>query len=250
MTAPRFLILSGDGINCERETAQAFKLAGGDADIVHVNDLMEAPFRLGHYQGLAIPGGFSFGDELGSGQVLALKIRHGLMQEFFRFVDAGRPILGICNGFQVLVKLGLLPDYKEERSIALAQNVHGRFIDRWVNLEVNEKSVCLWTKDLAGRLPIPVRHGEGRLVFKPGHENELYQRLEKHDQIVFRYESDINGSYDRIAGLTDPRGLILGMMPHPEATVSSLTGKLHSNSPGEGMGLLLFKNIIQYLKES
>ena len=130
----KFLILTGDGINCERETAKAFINAGAEAEIIHVNDLLENPSALKNYSGMAIPGGFSFGDELGSGQVLALKIKHGLKEASDEFVADKKPIIGICNGFQVLVKLGLLPFPLEDRVMALAANESGHFINRWSTL--------------------------------------------------------------------------------------------------------------------
>src|SRR4051812_35674067 len=146
MKNPLFIIVAGDGINCERETARAVELAGGSAKIIHINDLLDAPEILKSADGLAIPGGFSFGDELGSGQIMALKIRHRLNEAFYGLVRQKKPVIGICNGFQVLVKLGLLPypDAKE-RIIALAPNEQGQFINRWVEMDVKE-SVCLWTK--------------------------------------------------------------------------------------------------------
>lgn len=243
---PLFLVLCGDGINCERETAAAFEAAGGRARIVHINDVLESPKMLEDFQGLAIPGGFSFGDELGSGQIMALKIRHKLGGAFFDFVAAGKPVIGICNGFQVLVKLGLLP-YPEtqERVLGLAPNVGGGFIDRWVALDVNRRSVCRWTEDIA-HLELPVRHGEGRVVFK---DETIYQELLAAGQIPLTYAEDVNGSHGRIAGLCDASGMILGLMPHPEAHVFSATYRAPGcNYMGEGQGLALFRNIIRVLE--
>ena len=247
---PLFIVMAGDGINCERETAAALKLAGGESKIVHINDLLENPGMLETAEGLAIPGGFSFGDELGSGQILALKIRHKLGAAFFNMVEKKKPVIGICNGFQVLVKLGLLPFPAEtERRVALAANESGKFIDRWVSLDVNPKSICLWTKDLPlSSLELPIRHGEGRIVFSAGEEEDIYQTLVKQGQIPLTYIADVNGSYERIAALTDPSGVVLGLMPHPEAFISQMTYRSsRQDATTKGDGLFIFENIVKYL---
>ena len=246
---PLFLVMAGDGINCERETAAALELVGASVKIVHINDLLEVPQMLAAVQGLAIPGGFSFGDELGSGQILALKIRHGLGDAFFKMVEDKKPVIGICNGFQVLVKLGILPFPSEPaRKLALASNESGRFIDKWVTLNVNLQSVCQWTKDLPfDSFELPIRHGEGRIVFRNGQEDDMYQTLVEQGLIPLTYTEDVNGSYGRIAALTDPSGMVLGMMPHPEAFVSKITYR-KTGQQGDGDGLLIFKNIVRILK--
>ena len=249
MAKPKFLILRGDGINCENETALAFKEAGADPKLVHVNDLMENPGLLEEFQGMAIPGGFSFGDELGSGQVLALKIKHGLSDAFSNFVAHKKPIIGICNGFQVLVKLGLLPFPNEERVMALAQNEKGTFVNKWTKLNVDKNSVCKWTKGLSDQdVEFPTRHGEGRVVFAQGREKEIYEILKTNGQIPFTYEENFNGSHNSIAGVCDPTGLVLGMMPHPEAYIFQATYKKPvKNVFDTGVGQVLFNNIVEYL---
>jgi phosphoribosylformylglycinamidine synthase subunit PurQ / glutaminase len=241
MTA-KFLVLSGDGINCEKETLSAFEMVGLEGKIIHINELLKNKSCLQDYQGLALPGGFSFGDELGSGQVLALKMKKQLFQEFYRFVDDNKPIIGICNGFQVLTRLGLLPDHNSERSVSLAHNSTGKFVDQWVDLEI-PNSNCLWTKGMSS-IELPVRHGEGRIVLAK--ENETYKSLRENNQIALKYKTDINGSHEKIAGLTNKSGSILGLMPHPEAyMVKALRGigtsvqNIHEN----GDGFQLFKNI-------
>lgn len=218
MRAASFLVITGDGINCERETALAFEKAGARVRILHINQLLETPSELEHVQGLVFPGGFSFGDELGSGQILALKMRHRLADALTRFLEQPRAILGICNGFQVLVKLGVLPFKELKRGgVALARNDHGQFIDRWVELEVNHRSPCAWLSDLPERVAMPIRHGEGRIVLDPSKQTELARELEQKELWAFRYTEDVNGSHQRIAGLTDESGWVLGLMPHPEA---------------------------------
>lgn len=248
---PNFLVLSGDGINCERETAAAFEESGATSTIVHINDLLESKTRLNQFDGLALPGGFSFGDELGSGQILSMKIKHGLSDEFKSFVESKKPIIGICNGFQVLVKLGALPSFEREREIALAHNISGEFINKWSKMKVN-KSVCKWTHDISeAEIELPVRHAEGRIIFKQGQEVSIYNRLIKNGQIPFTYTEDINGSYERIAGVCDESGMILGLMPHPEAYLYKATYRKHCNDVhSKGDGILLFENIVNYLKQS
>ena len=189
----KILVLAGDGINCEKETAHAFEAVKLKSDIIHINTLMNNPKLLNDYQGMALPGGFSFGDELGSGQVLALKIKKGLYQEFYQFVENDKPIIGICNGFQVLTRLGLLPDYKRERSLSLTHNTGATFIDKWAELEA-PKSVCHWTKNI-NRIELPVRHGEGRIVLKQGQEDEIDQYLTEKGLVALTYMEDINGSH-------------------------------------------------------
>ena len=249
---PHFLILAGDGINCERETAFAFRNASANASIVHVNDILGHPSSLKKFDGMALPGGFSFGDELGSGQILALKIKHGLGQEFLRFKEDQKPIIGICNGFQVLVKLGLLPWPLTEKVMALTHNESGTFVDRWTELIVAKGTVCKWTMFIkTPRIELPSRHGEGRIVFKCGREDEIYEKLQGNGQIPFMYGENINGSFNNIAGICDPTGLILGMMPHPEAYIFEATSRFKKVDPfAKGAGQLVFDSIIAYLAES
>jgi phosphoribosylformylglycinamidine synthase len=246
MKKPLFIVVAGDGINCERETAQAFELAGGAARIAHVNDLADAPEILKSADGLAIPGGFAFGDELGSGQIMALKIRHRLGEAFSGLVRRQRPVIGICNGFQVLVKLGLLPyPDAEERMIALAPNEQGQFINRWVDLKV-EKSVCLWTEGLEQKqISLPIRHGEGRIVFR---SEDDYRKVVREGLVPLTYTEEVNGSHGRIAGLTDPSGAVLGLMPHPEAFVFQATNASpQRHFEGKGDGIAVFENIMRVL---
>jgi len=156
---PRVLILYGYGINCDNETQYGFELAGAEAEKVHINQLISSEKRLKDYQILAIPGGFSFGDDIGAGKVLATKIKYNLTGEFSEFIKNGKLIIGICNGFQVLVKLGILPD------VTLSFNDSGRFEDRWVYLKINQKSPCIWTRGIE-TIYLPFRHDEGKFIFR------------------------------------------------------------------------------------
>ncbi|MGZ3670508.1 MAG: phosphoribosylformylglycinamidine synthase subunit PurQ [Bdellovibrionota bacterium] len=254
MKSARVLVLTGDGINCERETSRAFGLAGADPAILHVNDLLENPSRLHDFEAIAFPGGFSFGDDLGSGQVLALKLSLVLGDELRQFLEAKKPVIGICNGFQAITKMGLLPEPFGVRRMALARNSSGSFLDRWVGLDVEKASVCIWTRNLhaEGPIELPMRHGEGRVVFAKGEEESIHRQLSHAGQIALRYTEDVNGSHGRIAGVCDPTGLVFGLMPHPEAAVSLLQhprSTTFEKRDAEGVGLKFFKNCVSYLKE-
>jgi phosphoribosylformylglycinamidine synthase len=245
MSKVKVLVLTGDGINCEKESARAFELAGALSTIVHINDLLENKNQLEQFQILCLPGGFSFGDELGSGQILAHKIKYGLKDEFYRFVEDKKPILGICNGFQVLTKLGLLPDYQSERTVALDHNLSHKFIDKWTELQVENETVCKWTKNIK-TISLPIRHGEGRVCFPKGKESEVYTHLKENGQIALRYTQNPNGSSYDIAGICDKNGLIFGLMPHPEAAVSHFSHVKGSGTQDKmGEGLTMFKNILE-----
>ena len=242
MSTPSFLVMAGDGINCERETAHALRLAGADATIAHVNDILAAPTVLDRHDGLALPGGFSFGDELGSGRLLALKLKHQLAEALDRLVARKCPIIGICNGFQVLLQLGLLPTPREAQLATLTRNEGGHFIDRWVGLAVEPNTACHWTRalDTARTIELPIRHGEGRVVFAVDRAEMIATSLADAGQVVLRYTQPVNGSHGDIAGLCDPSGLIFGLMPHPEAYVSQATYRTvraDPFAPGDGAGI-------------
>lgn len=236
MNNVKVLVLAGYGTNCQRETAHAATLAGADEVVVaHFSELVAGDVRLGGFQFLIFPGGFLDGDDLGAAQAAALRWRYAktvsgtpLVEELQRFFDGGGLILGICNGFQLLVKLGMLPGTGTgtlERQVSLSHNDSARFEDRWVHLRANPKSPCVFTAGLEA-LYLPVRHGEGKLVPK---DDATLQALEDQDLVALRYvdrktgqptmtyPANPNGSPGGIAGLTDPSGRILGLMPHPEA---------------------------------
>lgn len=200
------LVLMGDGINSENELALAFSRQGASVTKMHVNDLLEKPEVLMNYKLLAIPGGFSFGDEIRSGKILAEKMRGTLSEVLKKFRNNDGRIIGICNGFQVLAQLGLFDD--GDRSFTLAENNHGMFMDKWTKLVITNNN-SPWFKNLSGEIFLPVRHKEGRIIAK----GELNP--------VLRYESDINGSFEKVAGLTDKTGNVFGLMPHPEVACYS-----------------------------
>jgi phosphoribosylformylglycinamidine synthase subunit PurQ / glutaminase len=221
---PKTLILRTAGTNCDRETAYAFELAGSEPEYMHVNRLLERPDVLHDYQLVALPGGFSYGDDIAAGRIFANQIRHHLPEAFARFIEAGKPVIGICNGFQVLVKTDLLPGSvagQSGQTATLAHNECGRFIDRWVHL-AGSPGKCIWTQGVE-QIELPIAHGEGRFVPRT---EEIGQALFENGQVALVYapadgEADYNpnGSTDDVAGVCDPSGLVFGLMPHPERYV-------------------------------
>jgi len=243
------LIITGDGVNCEKETAYAFELAQAQTKTVHIGDLLENPKLLQKFQLLAIPGGFSFGDDLGSGKILALKMKCYLADQLQEFKQKGKPIIGICNGFQVLAKLGLLEEEINERTFTLAQNDHGKFNNSWVGLSKVPNSNSIWLKNI-NDFELPMRHGEGRVAFRPGQELDSYNRFKENHQVALVYKNDVNGSYQKIAALSDPSGLILGIMPHPEAAIHHyLFPHQAISNDTRAPGLTIFDNGVNFVKD-
>lgn len=238
---PHVLILTGDGINCEQETAHAFRLAGFQTKISHINDMTQEGYvgegLLRKTDILALPGGFSFGDDLGSGKVLALKIKNRLQWDLKRFAREGGMVLGVCNGFQALIQLGVFNHLERRRSIT--HNASGKFTDQWVRLNV-QGDRCVWLKGVPS-FEAPIRHGEGRLVFE---SPDAVQLDLKEGYACLRYETDVNGSESQIAGLCDETGRIFGLMPHPEAAVRKTQHPrwLSPEAKEFSVGLKLFKN--------
>ncbi|MBI2133139.1 phosphoribosylformylglycinamidine synthase I [Candidatus Woesearchaeota archaeon] len=246
------IVLRGFGINCNNETECALKLAGANTAQVHVNELIGGEKQLSEFQILVIPGGFSHGDDLGAGRILANQIRHSLKSEMQDFIARGNLVVGICNGFQVLVKTGFLPG---NCNATLANNDSGRFEDRWVT--VKSSSDNLFTKGIKS-MYIPVNHGEGKFV--AGEEG--LRLLEKNDQVAFRYCDELlnesscypinpNGSLLNIAAITSKEGNVLGIMPHPEKFISRLQHPrwTRESLPDEGDGLALFRNMVEYAEK-
>ncbi len=212
-------VVAGYGINADEELCEAFRRAGGWVREQHLHDLLANPALLAAYRILAIPGGFSFGDHLGSGKVSAFLLRRQLLPHVRDFVAGGGLVIGICNGFQVLVKSGLLPDLQDRQlpEVSLVHNDSGMFQDRWVRIRANPENQSPWLRGV-GVIDVPIRHGEGRFVTA---NNQVRTVLRRINLTAFRYEdANPNGSEDDIAGITDRTGQILGMMPHPEAFLS------------------------------
>ncbi len=217
MPMPKALVIRTAGTNCDVELCRALTLAGSSVELIHLDRLLAKPSQIASFDLIGFPGGFSYGDDIASGRIKAMHTRQRLMPELLKSADRGVLMIGICNGFQVLVQIGLLPGRNNhEISVALTDNDHGRFIDQWVEMKPNADSSCIWTQGLAqfdGEILYPVAHGEGRFVTK-GHST--LESLKINNQIALQYGADINGSVDQIAGICDPSGRIFGLMPHPE----------------------------------
>ncbi len=259
------LIITGHGLNCEAESAYAWQQAGATPTRIHLNDLLEQPVRLRDFAALMFIGGFSYGDHMGSGHVFARRVKHHLRTELELFIHAGKLVLGVCNGFQIMVKLGLLPglggDYFTQ-TVALMQNDCGTFQNRWVELRFESSSPCIFTRGL-DRLPLPVRHGEGKIFTL---DKALLARIEAAGCVACRYADPAtgratqdfplnpNGSLNAIAGLCDPTGRIFGLMPHPEAYLFPENHpqweiqRLENRLPEHGLGLKLFTNAVNHLR--
>jgi len=259
---PRTLILRTAGVNCDKETAYAFELAGATTEFLHVNQVLENPQLMDQYQLMAIPGGFSYGDDIAAGRIFANQIRYHLGEAFSRFIEAQKPIIGVCNGFQVLVKTDLLPGRiagREGQNCTLAHNDCGRFVDRWIHLAARSKK-CVWTAGV-DRLELPIAHGEGRFV--PA-DDEVRRGLWGNDQVALVYvgadgspasgnfPDNPNGSIDDIAGVCDASGLVFGLMPHPERFVDAIQHPAWTSrgKSGAGEGLAIFRNAVKHVAQA
>lgn len=261
MQRPRVLVLTGYGINCEHETAYVFNLpsVGGDAQLVHIADLIAQPEQLEQFHILVIPGGFAFGDDISAGIVLATKLRYRLERPLSKFLRDGRLVLGICNGFQALVRLGVLPavgGQPWQQEATLTSNDSGKFEDRWVYLRVDPECPSPFVEGLE-TLYLPVRHGEGKFVPR---DATVLQALHTNHQIAARYCGpdgtaapypwNPNGSVDDIAAVCDPSGRIFGLMPHPEAYVHYTHHPrwTRESLPAEGIGVHICRNAITFAR--
>ncbi|MCL4454894.1 MAG: phosphoribosylformylglycinamidine synthase I [Deinococcus sp.] len=244
---PRALILHASGTNRDLEAAQAFQLSGADTEIVHVNQLRNKERRWPDYQILVIPGGFSYADALGAGRLLALDLKSYFADEVKAFVASGKPVIGICNGFQALVKAGILPGNVKA---TLTFNAQGRFECRWVTLRPGSKK-CLWTKNLSEPIYCPVAHGEGNFQVA---DSSALDSLKQHDQIALtyagkEYPDNPNGSVAGIAGICNIQGNVLGLMPHPEDHVFSYQHPRFSRGERGNLGLALFRSGVLHARE-
>jgi phosphoribosylformylglycinamidine synthase len=255
---PRVIILRAPGANCDEETAFAFEQAGARAERVHLNRWLESPALAADYQILCLPGGFTYGDDLGSGRIFANQLRHHLAESLAAFRDAGKLILGICNGFQILIKSGLLDsDDAAGPGATLTWNASGRFIDRWVHLQVAGDQ-CVFLKGVE-RMYLPIAHAEGQFV---GRDGAMLDRLERAGQLVLRYCEGLaacglapapynpNGAARDVAGMCDATGRVLGLMPHPERFIDRTHHPGWTRMPpfNEGDGLQLFRNAVEHFR--
>ena len=259
MEQVRALVLRAAGINCDVETQHAFEICGADAQRVHVNRIIENPDLLDSFQILVIPGGFSYGDDVAAGKILANQIIHHLFDRLNVFIEAGKIVLGICNGFQVLIKTGILSETEPngKQQLTITNNDSGRYEDRWVYLEPSSKK-CIFI-DPNRRIYLPIAHGEGKIVF----ENEgVLEKLKKDDRIVLRYVDENgnfgpfpinpNGSTDSIAGLCDSTGRVLGLMPHPERFIRFTQHPhwIRLKDKTRADGRTIFDNAVKYVKQN
>ncbi len=275
MKAVRALILTGYGLNCDYETDYALKTAGAETQRMHINELIEGEQGspgsiLSRFHILVFGGGFSWADDHGAGVVLASKLKFNIGDRIDRFIKDGKLVIGICNGFQSLVNLGLLPGFDDDyraRKVALTANSSGNFIDSWVKLKINSSSPCVFTKGLS-HLDLPVRHGEGNFFAT----NSDIERLFRNNQVVLQYAGgdgdpaegkwpqNPNGSIKDIAGICDPTGRIFGLMPHPEA-FHDMTNhpdwtrkKEYLSREGKGIeswegdGIRIFRNGVEFIR--
>jgi phosphoribosylformylglycinamidine synthase len=254
----RALVLTGFGINCDAETETAFRRAGAEAHRVHLNDVISAPGRLERYHIFAIPGGFSFGDDVASGRILANRLRYKLGDALTKFIADGKLMIGICNGFQVMVKMGVLPmfDGRFVQEVTLTHNDSGRFENRWIHLKTESDTRCVWLKGVDS-MTLTVRHGEGKFIPR---DSAALDRLATGGQVALRYcrpdgtsargafPANPNGSVADIAGICDPTGRVFGLMPHPEAYLDRTEHPrwFRENLPEEGAGLQVFRNAVAY----
>ncbi len=266
MLKPKVIVLSGYGLNCEEETKFAFETAGAVANIVHINDLIAGQYKLSNYQIMVIPGGFSYGDDTGAGNAYAEKVKNNLWEEITSFVQKDKLAIGICNGFQVLVNLGLVPALNNKygkREAALINNNKPRYTVRWVDLKIENKTPWLIGIE---NISLPIAHGEGKFYA----EKEVMEKIKNRKLIAAKYikgelctylelNSNPNGSFEDIAGITDETGKILGLMPHPERAqffhqlpnwtyLAELYKREGKKIPKVGPGLKIFQNGVDYFK--
>ena len=262
MSKVKALVITGFGLNCEKETTAAFEYVGAEVSMVHLNDLIAGKRSLKDFQILAFIGGFSFGDHLGAGTVFANRVHFRLHDELKEFIADGKLIIGICNGFQTISRLGIVPALNGNyfvQQAALAHNDSGVFRDDWCVLRANPACPCVFTKGI-DQIRLPLRHGEGKFVA----DAATLKQIEAKNLVAFRYANadgslatefpaNPNGSLNSIAGICDETGRVFGLMPHPEAFLSPYNSptwtadQLKGDLPKEGDGVVIFRNAVEYL---
>lgn len=261
----RFCVLRAPGTNCDAETKYSLEYFGAAVEVVHINKFVRGEKSLEDFHGLVIPGGFSYGDHIRSGAIMGKILGEKFGREVQAFASEGKPVLGICNGFQVLVESGILPGFERispQPQAALAKNASSHFEDRWIYLKNANRGRCFFSKGIK-IIHIPVTHGEGRFLLPKEKEKQLLKQLEKNDQIVFRYVTkegkpargkypfNPNGALADIAGICSPEGNVLGMMPHPEKAFHGITHPdwTRCGLRSKGDGFAIFKNMVDYVKK-
>jgi phosphoribosylformylglycinamidine synthase len=259
MAEVKAIVLRAAGINCDMETEYALELAGAEAQRIHINRIIENKALLDEFQIIVFPGGFSYGDDVAAGKILANQIVHHLFEPIQKFIEDGKLVLGICNGFQVLVKTGILPgenSTSRQESVTITNNNSGKFEDRWVYLSPQSEK-CVFIEP-GRQIYLPIAHGEGKVVTK---DEEVLDKLRSEGHIAFKYvdqdgkEGDYpvnpNGSMDSIAGLTDTTGRVLGLMPHPERFVRPTQHPRWSRMKNtDGDGMTIFNNAVKYVQNN
>jgi phosphoribosylformylglycinamidine synthase I len=261
MTTVKTLVLRTAGSNCDYETVHAFQHMGSEVSLIHINQIVAGKTRLSDFQILAIPGGFTYGDDISAGKILANELKYKLTSQIENFIADGKLIIGICNGFQVLVKAGLLPDVNlsnGKQLVTLTNNDSGKFEDRWIYLKPISKK-CVFTRGIEQLVYFPVAHAEGKFIPK---DEFVLKNLYQNDQIVFQYANpngeldgypwNPNGSIENIAGICDATGRIFGLMPHPERHFHPTH---HPRWTREGLkaeadGVVIFRNAVEYIQEN
>lgn len=257
MLKPKVCVLRSAGTNCDQETAAAFTLAGASAELLHINTLVSNERNLDNFHILALPGGFSYGDDVASGKIFANELRFKLADSLRKFIADGKLIIGICNGFQILVKSGLLPgNVNFNQTTSLIINDSGKFESRWVYLKPNGSN-CVWTKGVEDIIYLPVAHGEGKFVVA---NKQVLNRLKNNRQIVFQYvdaagnysgyPDNPNGSLENIAGICDETGRVFGLMPHPERHICAGQHPQKDQLKNKVDGLGVFKNGVNFIKKN
>jgi phosphoribosylformylglycinamidine synthase len=259
MSEVKAIVLRAAGINCDMETEHALELAGAKAERVHINRIIEDKSLLDAFQIIVFPGGFSYGDDVAAGRILANQIVHHLFDPIQKFIEQGKLVLGICNGFQVLVKAGILPggdSDKRQEEVTITWNDSGKYEDRWVYL-APQTDKCVFIEP-GRQIYLPIAHAEGKIVMK---DELTLERLSSEGCIAFKYvdeqglEGDYpinpNGSVNSIAGLTDATGRILGLMPHPERFVRKTQHPRWTREENvDSDGMIIFRNAVRYIREN
>ena len=260
MTEVKAIVLRAAGINCDMETEYALELAGATARCMHINSIIRDKKLLEQFQIIVFPGGFSYGDDVAAGKILANQIIHHLAEPLQKFIDDGKLALGICNGFQVLVKTGILPGFDSangQGDVTITYNDSGKFEDRWVYL-APQSDKCIFIEP-GKQIYLPIAHGEGKVVTK---DEDTIEKLKSYGHIAFKYVDENgdegrfpvnpNGSMASIAGLTDSTGRVLGLMPHPERYVRPTQhprwGRLKDKADADGM--TIFDNAVKYIQQN
>lgn len=244
------LVIRTAGTNCDAETVHALTLAGAKTELLHIRELLGHPKKIFEFQICVIPGGFSYGDDISAGKIFANELKFRMQDVFQKFVQLGRLLIGICNGFQVLAKTGFLPMLNGsdslKQTVSLARNSSGKFQCEWVKIK-KEKSMAQWLKDLPEDFELPIAHGEGRFVTQ---SKKILEGLEKNHQVVFRYLHNPNGSVHAIAGICNPSGNVIGLMPHPERFVNPFQhpGWTKTLPSQPTPGLLFWKSAVNYAR--